>query len=617
MVRTRIKAVLCALVFVACSSSSGSGSGDDADAVDTSTADSQVRTDPVASDAAADQRPDQSDETVSDVAGDSANDLAEDPDGVTTDEQAPDGDLEDAAEDAADEGDSADTGDDLSEDAGDDPDLADAEDESEVADDAGSDTDLSDATEVTDTGDTTDVTDIEDLADLTEVDSGTPECSYRDGGLRLVSDHEGCVVEPYDCQLYYRSSIPDLAVLPNGDVVVAWEQEDSKANSSPGLWLRSYRDGIRPREALLITEDELVTGNTSNVLVAAGHDNAVHIAFVDDGRLDGDRDPDQDIIYRRLSPDRTMGDIVVISTDPTEPCDHILGCRSKYPAMAASRDLVHFVWEDIGHFDDDGEVDDVILYATYDGETVSAAQVLTGTTGSDWTEGHRPQIALDSNDCPHVVWHYIHKDEFGDIDRRGIQYASPSGTETCGDFIVEELADEVITGDEFPVRAQIAIDEDDRVGVTFYFRRDGVFHHYLTTGASGGSLRGNHVRILNHSGAQFVLDVSLYGSGSTFLIPFSASGEAAGPAESERDVFVARFGTELGATVPLSGTEEGSINTGRSGAPQVAVSSTAAYFVWQDESDYDGDGVSEKVCLGDFPTTIDEDIMLLRRPFTD
>lgn len=379
------------------------------------------------------------------------------------------------------------------------------------------------------------------------------------------------------------SNRPAIAVLANGDVAVAWHDnyDTLGAGTDDDILLKVFAQGIVPGTTRLVS-DLSGDGTSQNVRMVSGPDGVLHIVWQDDGDLDGDGVGDSDIIYRSFD-GTVLGPAVVVSTGTGDGA-------SRYPDLAVDAgNNLHVVWQDDGDLDGDQRPEFDVYYALKGPSGFSAPELLSD--GALDGVSTRPRIATTPDRRPHVVWQDdgIDSDPYLDVyvrTRAGAAWETPI-------LISEE------PGFQLARNPAIAADPVDPLGVVYVAfdgtgdvtgsgSDDDVYMRLLLSGQTGPLVL---LSDQPSDGESAEPDVAVDESGSVHAVFWDNGG--AGSSGTDADVFLRTFDGALEPPAPVSDTSMNMLNTEPSTAPRIAVSASALYVVWQDRSDYDGDGIAD------------------------
>jgi len=370
-----------------------------------------------------------------------------------------------------------------------------------------------------------------------------------------------------------------VSVTAQGDRVVVWQDRRDLlgAGNDYDIFLASY-DAMRNSNGHTLVSDGLA-GRSREPSSAASSAGGSHIVWSDDGDNDGDGQVDYDIVYRHWD-GATLGPLSLVSTDLERG-------SSRYPRVADGGGDAHVVWEDNGDVDGDGNGDTDVYYTRASGSAFSPIEVVSPSSD----DSARPAIAVSPGDgCPHVVWSDEAPLAAADTDSvRDVYYRGSSGAGCSwgpvllvSTGMLDWTLSSAIAFDPTTGGFWIAYEQSSQSG----FERQ-VYARTLV----GTSLGPQHLISDANIGLADEPSIVVAASGAVHMVWIDDSDAGSGVAW---DVFM-RTGTSggvFGPIVPLS-VPTGSAHGYRVDRPSLAIAGTSLVVVWEDNGDYDGDGVAD------------------------
>lgn len=377
-----------------------------------------------------------------------------------------------------------------------------------------------------------------------------------------------------------RSSRPTVSATVADFVYVVWYDNNPAigGGGDDDVLGMTIAAGASP----VLLSDHPGSGHSRNPRVATEAGDLAHIVFEDDGTADGDILIDEDIYYRRASPSGLSPALLVTSSPSTG--------RSRFADVAVDQTgVAHVVWQDDGDLDNDGSPDADIYYAFGGLAGFSAPHLVSSGLGDGVST--RPRIAVTPDGFVHIVWQETGLDPDGQSD---IYYTrrDPLGLWGATVLISEEA------GFMAARSPAIAADPEDPLGLV-YVAFDGA-GDVLSSGADNdvfmrlvfdnlvGGLTLLSDGAADGTSADASVTVDDWGS---VHVAYWDNGDHQG-CGTDPDIYLRSFDGALQPITPIShgGTV---LNDGTSVLPSLAAGSRTLTVTWQDDSNYDADGVAD------------------------
>ncbi|MEE2902721.1 MAG: hypothetical protein VYC39_10335 [Myxococcota bacterium] len=383
------------------------------------------------------------------------------------------------------------------------------------------------------------------------------------------------------------------------DIAIAWEDISPSfgGGNDYDIILRTYDSGVNGTSTTLVS-DNANDGTSKRPRIANGIGTDLHIVWQEDGAI-GDVGFDDDIIYRHYDNGTLSASEILVSAG-TGTDD------SLFPDIAvASTGIVHVVWQDDGDLADDGFPDNDIYYSfgTINGG-FSAPVVLNSDDFSDG-DSVRPRISLGTDDCPHVAWQDDGDIDAADIDQNDDIYYRGSAIDvngnciwgdttlvsTEGNFTSTFSPKIVVDRRSFPTSVWIAWHGGGDVASS---GTDIDVFARMVTGSTLGTLS-----VISeddpYNGASQFPSIST-DADSNVYISWQDNGDINGNG-TDLDIFERYWNgsvwTSTSSLVSVSDDDEFFPNTGISRDSDLICIEGTRYVVWDDNSDYDNDGVED------------------------
>lgn len=392
-----------------------------------------------------------------------------------------------------------------------------------------------------------------------------------------------------------RSLQPSITSLPNEDIAIAWHDiaPSFGGGNDYDIILRTYVFGVGANATTLVS-NHANDGDSRRTQIAADLSGVTHIVWQDDGAI-SDSGFDDDVIYRRYENGSLDPNFILISTGAGTD-------DSVYPDVTVDTvGIVHVVWQDDGDLADDGFPDNDIYYSR--GTITGGFSAPIVVNSDDLSDGDsvRPKVAIANDGCPHVVWQddgdivAVDQDGNDDIYYRGSNWNAAGGCTWGATTLITIEAN--FTNAYAPRLVIDPVAFPTALWVVWHGNGDvlnsgadhDIFVRTVTSTAIGVlNLVSNDALDNSSQSASITLD-----SNTNVHIYWQDTGNIANTG-TDLDIFERTWnGSTWGTINPISDPDSNAFNTGISRDSAVISIQTRRYLVWDDTSDYDGDGIAD------------------------